>query len=170
MPASRSSRWRSPWRLDGRVRGRGRRTRPPRARSNCSSFRGTRSCAGERLHARRRPCGAALERSARLTSSDVVATLDLRAARPGRRLFQLTPENVRVPFGVEVVQVTPSSIAMVFETSATRADLALSRDRRQSAPGFVVGAVTTDPKTIEVTRARERGGASDRGGDRGGLG
>ena len=42
-------------------------------------------------------------------AGDIVAVLDLRGARPGRRLFQLTPEQVRVPFGVEVVQVTPST-------------------------------------------------------------
>jgi len=86
-----------------------------------------------------------------VTASDVVATLDLRAARPGRRLFQLTPENVRVPFGVEVVQVTPSSIAMVFEKSATRQIRIAPEIEGNPAPGFIVGAVTIDPKTIEVT-------------------
>ncbi len=86
-----------------------------------------------------------------VTSSDVVATLDLRAARPGRRLFQLMPENVRVPFGVEVVQVTPSSIAMVFEKSATRQIPIAPEVEGNPAPGFIVGTVTADPKTIEVT-------------------
>ena len=86
-----------------------------------------------------------------VTSGDVVAMLDLRAARPGRRLFQLTPENVRVPFGVEVVQVTPSSIAMVFEKSATRQIPIAPEIEGNPAPGFIVGTVTADPKTIEVT-------------------
>ena len=87
----------------------------------------------------------------RVTPSDVVATLDLRAARPGRRLFQLTPENMRVPFGVEVVQVTPSSIAIVFEKSATRQIPIAPEVEGNPAPGFIVGNVTADPKTIEVT-------------------
>jgi hypothetical protein len=39
----------------------------------------------------------------RVGAGDIVAVLDLKTARPGRRLFQLTPEQVRVPFGVEVV-------------------------------------------------------------------
>ncbi len=105
-----------------------------------------------------------------VTSGDVVAMLDLRAARPGRRLFQLTPENVRVPFGVEVVQVTPSSIAMVFEKSATRQIRIAPRDRRQS--GARVRRRRRDDRSEDDRgdRARERGGASDRGGDRGGLG
>src|SRR4029077_6490622 len=35
----------------------------------------------------------------RLSPGDVVAVMDLRAARVGRRLFHLTPEQVRAPFG-----------------------------------------------------------------------
>lgn len=86
-----------------------------------------------------------------VTAGDIVAMLDLRATRPGRRLFQLTAENIRVPFGVEVVQVSPSSIAMVFEKSATRLIPIVPEVEGNPAPGFIVGAVTADPKTIEVT-------------------
>ena len=35
-----------------------------------------------------------------LGAGDIVAQLDLKAARAGRRLYQITPEQVRVPFGV----------------------------------------------------------------------
>src|SRR2546421_2831183 len=56
----------------------------------------------------------------RVSAGEVVAVLDLRGARAGRRLFPLTPEQVRVPFGVEIVQVTPSAIAMAFQPSASR--------------------------------------------------
>src|SRR5947208_8118774 len=56
----------------------------------------------------------------RLSASDAVAVLDLRGARAGRRLFRVTPEQVRVPFGIEVVQVTPATVALVFENSASR--------------------------------------------------
>ena len=62
--------------------------------------------------------------------------------RPGRRLFQLTPEQVRVPFGVEVVQVTPPSIALTFENSATRVvPVVAGASRATPAPGFVVGTL-----------------------------
>src|ERR1700730_15931565 len=37
----------------------------------------------------------------RLSSGDVVAVIDLRGAREGRRVFPLTPDPVRAPFGVE---------------------------------------------------------------------
>src|SRR5438309_9273813 len=37
----------------------------------------------------------------RVGAGDVVAVLDLHTAQSGRRLFPLTPDQVRVPFGVE---------------------------------------------------------------------
>src|SRR4249920_2706171 len=36
----------------------------------------------------------------RVSAGDVVAVLDLHAARAGSRLFPVTPEQVRAPFGV----------------------------------------------------------------------
>src|ERR671934_2881481 len=53
----------------------------------------------------------------RVAAGEVVAVLDLRSARAGQRLFPLTPDQVRAPFGVEIVQVTPSAIAIAFEPS-----------------------------------------------------
>ena len=86
----------------------------------------------------------------RTAPGEIVAVLDLHAARPGRRLFQLTPEHVRTPFGVEVVQVTPASIAMVFEPVATRKLPIVPALEGDPEPGYVVGAVTVDPPTVEV--------------------
>ena len=56
----------------------------------------------------------------RLVPGDLVASIDLSSAQPGRRLFHISPERVKVPFAVEVTQVTPSSVAIRFEPSATR--------------------------------------------------
>lgn len=86
----------------------------------------------------------------RVGAGDVVAVLDLRAARPGRRLFPLTPDQVRVPFGVEVVQVTPSAVAMAFESSSTREVPVVPTVDGRPAPGYVVGPMTSEPNTVEV--------------------
>jgi YbbR domain-containing protein len=86
----------------------------------------------------------------RVGPGDVVAVLDLRSARAGRRLFPLTPDQVRVPFGVEVVQVTPSAVAMAFEASATREVPVVPSVDGRPAPGYVVGPMSADPKTVEV--------------------
>lgn len=86
----------------------------------------------------------------RVAAGDVVAVLDLRSARSGRRLFPLNPRDVRVPFGVEVVQVQPSALAMAFEPSASRQVPVMPAVDGRPAPGYVVGSLTADPKTVEV--------------------
>ena len=87
---------------------------------------------------------------AQMTAGDVVAVLDLSAAGPGQRLFTMTPEQVRVPFGVEVVQVQPATIAMVFDRSESRELRVRAVWEGDPAPGFVVGRVTVDPAAVEV--------------------
>ena len=86
----------------------------------------------------------------RVSVGDVVAVVDLGGARPGRRLFQLTPDQVRVPAGVEVVQVMPATVAMVFEPSATRQVPVVSDLEGRPAAGFIVGITTIDPPSVDV--------------------
>jgi len=86
----------------------------------------------------------------RLSASDLVAELDLRSARPGRRLFHLTPEQVRAPFGVDVVQVNPATIAMSFETSATRRLPVVPAIQGKPAPGYVLQKIVAEPATVQV--------------------
>jgi YbbR domain-containing protein len=86
----------------------------------------------------------------RVGPGDIVAVLDLRLARTGRRLYQLTPEQVRVPFGVQVVQVVPPSLALVFEKSATKVVHVTPALEGNPAPGYVVGKPTVEPATVEV--------------------
>ena len=86
----------------------------------------------------------------RLGQGDIMAVLDLHGVRPGRRLFQLTPEQVRVPFGIEVVQVMPTSVVMVFENSATRTVPVVPSVEGAPAPGYILGKMTADPATVEI--------------------
>jgi YbbR domain-containing protein len=92
-------------------------------------------------------------------AGDIVAVLDLRSARPGRRLYQITPEQVRAPFGVEIVQVTPPTVALLFENTATRQVPVVPSVEGDPAPGFTVGKPLSNPATVEVVgpeRAVER--------------
>lgn len=87
----------------------------------------------------------------RIGSGELVAVLDLRSARPGpQRLFHLTGADVRAPFGVEVVQVNPSTLFMGFEPSATKLVPIVPDTEGLPAPGFEVGTVTAEPSTVEV--------------------
>jgi YbbR domain-containing protein len=86
----------------------------------------------------------------RLGAGDVIAVLDLRTARPGRRLYTVTPEQVRVPFGIDVVQIVPSAIAMAFEPSATRQVKVVPAVDGRPAPGYIVGPASVDPASVEI--------------------
>ena len=86
----------------------------------------------------------------RVTAGDVVAVLDLHTAQSGRRLFPLTPDQVRVPFGVEIVQVQPSAVTMAFEPSASREVPIMPAVDGRPAPGYVIGLLSAEPRVVEV--------------------
>jgi len=86
----------------------------------------------------------------RMGAGDLAAVLDLRTARPGRRLFHLTPAQVTVPYGINVVQVGPSTLMMEFETSGVRVVPVEPDIEGRPAAGFEVTKVTSDPQTVEV--------------------
>lgn len=86
----------------------------------------------------------------RLDPGDVVAMLDLAAARPGSRLFHIRTDEVRVPYGVSVQQLTPATIALELENSARRLVPVQPAIEGEPAPGFVAGKVTATPAAVEV--------------------
>jgi YbbR domain-containing protein len=87
---------------------------------------------------------------ARLAPSDTSAVVDLRSARPGRRLFHLTAAHVKVPYGMDVVQVAPATLPIQFENSGVRVLQVRPSIEGRPAPGFEVVGVTSDPATVEV--------------------
>ena len=86
----------------------------------------------------------------RMGAGDLAAVLDLRTARPGRRLFHLTPTQVIVPYGIDVVQVGPSTLTMEFEMSGVRTVPVEPAVEGRPAAGFEVTKVTSDPETVQV--------------------
>ena len=86
----------------------------------------------------------------RMAAGDMSAVIDLATARPGRRLFHITQNQVNVPYGIEIVQVGPSTLTMQFEMSAIRAVKVEPDIDGHPAPGFEVTQVTSDPATVEV--------------------
>lgn len=86
----------------------------------------------------------------RIATGELVAVLDLRSARSGQRLFHLDGDDVRTPFGVDVVQVNPSTVSMIFESSGSKVVPVVPSVEGEPADGFVVGTVTAEPSTVEV--------------------
>ena len=87
----------------------------------------------------------------RIAAGELVAVLDLRRASNGRgQLFHLLDADVRSPFGVQVVQVTPSTISMSFEASKSKRVPIVPTFDGEPAHGYVVGAVTSNPPMVDV--------------------
>jgi YbbR domain-containing protein len=95
----------------------------------------------------------------RLQAGEIVAVLDLSGGRAGSRLFHIRPDEVRAPFGVEVEQVMPPTLALEMEKSAHRTVPVVAPTEGDPAPGFVVGHIAVDPPTVEIvgpdTRVRQ---------------
>lgn len=86
----------------------------------------------------------------RMTAADMSAVLDLSTARPGRRLFHITSSQVNVPYGLEIVQVGPSTLMMEFEMSGIRLVKVEPDVDGRPANGYEITKVTSDPEMVEV--------------------
>jgi YbbR domain-containing protein len=89
-------------------------------------------------------------RLSRIAAGEVVAVVDLQGARPGQRLFHVSASDVRAPFGVEVVQVAPSSLYMTFEPSVTKAVPIVPEVEGDPADGFEIVTRTAEPAIVDV--------------------
>ena len=92
----------------------------------------------------------------RLQPGDVVARVDLQQARPGSRLFTVRHEEVRSPFGVEVAQVLPGTLGIELEKTGRRMVPVVAELDGEPAPGFIVGARTAEPATVEIVGPESR--------------
>jgi YbbR domain-containing protein len=86
----------------------------------------------------------------RVAAADLATIVDVSGARPGQRLFQLAQSSVRAPFGVDVVQVSPATVAVAFEETGTRMLPVTPAVVGKPADGYVVARVTSNPAVVEV--------------------
>jgi YbbR domain-containing protein len=92
----------------------------------------------------------------RLEPTEIVATIDLTDARPGVRVFPLTADHISVPLGVEVKAVDPSTVSLNLEKATTAEAVVRPTIDGEPAPGYEVGEVTIDPKTVVVVGPESR--------------
>ena len=86
----------------------------------------------------------------RMGAGDMSAVIDLSTARPGRRLFHITQSQVNVPYGIDIVQVGPSTLTMEFELSGIRRVKVEPDIDGHPADGYEVTSVRSDPEMVEV--------------------
>jgi YbbR domain-containing protein len=86
----------------------------------------------------------------RLVPGEVVAVLDLTAARSGTRLFHMLTDEVRVPYGVTVSQVNPAAVPLTFEPAATRVVPVVPVVDGDPAPGYRTGRILSSPEHVTI--------------------
>jgi YbbR domain-containing protein len=91
-----------------------------------------------------------------LDVGDVLAPIDLEGAEEGERIVQLAPDQIRVPFGVQVVKVTPSFLTLNLERSVTKAVPVRPRLLGRPAPGYEVAEIASEPAEIRVRGPKSR--------------
>ncbi|HVN17389.1 MAG TPA: CdaR family protein [Dongiaceae bacterium] len=89
-----------------------------------------------------------------LKNNEVQAELDLNGISAGERTFDLTGRQVRHPHDIEVVQVVPSELHLVFDTRATRTVEIHPRVTGNFATGEQIVKVETDPAQITISGPR----------------
>jgi YbbR domain-containing protein len=85
-----------------------------------------------------------------ISPRDVSAMLDLSTVRPGEKIVQLTNQNVRVPFGVEVVRVNPSQVRLDLENTVSKTLPVVVQLDGETAPGFEITGTSVTPQSVEV--------------------
>jgi len=85
----------------------------------------------------------------RLQASDVHVEIDVGGMKPGERTFDLT-RAISVPDRLEVAQVVPSEVHLVFDTRATRRVPVKPRVIGTFAAGYGIGQIESDPADVEL--------------------
>lgn len=86
-----------------------------------------------------------------LAQESVHAVIDLQGAVPGERTYDLDTSHIQVPHEVEVMQVTPTRLRLVFDTRATRQVPVIPRIVGTLPPGYHVQSVVANPSMLTIT-------------------
>ncbi len=91
-----------------------------------------------------------------LGPGDVSAQIDLVGAHEGERIVHLTERSIRVPFGVQVVKITPSSLSLNFEHTLQKTVPIRPRLIGRPAEGFEVAGMSAQPAEVRIAGPKSR--------------
>jgi YbbR domain-containing protein len=82
--------------------------------------------------------------------------VDLAGAHPGANIIPLRIDEVNAPFGVEVLQIEPSSVTVNLERAGQMDVLVRPTVEGVPADGYVTGAILVEPRTVTVAGPESR--------------
>jgi YbbR domain-containing protein len=96
-----------------------------------------------------------------LNASEVHAVINMRGAAPGEHTYDLSPDNIRVPRSVKVMQIVPSQIHVSFDRSIERTVRVQPRVIGTLVSGYGIRQVKAQPETITILGPERRVSAID---------
>ncbi|HSP07398.1 MAG TPA: CdaR family protein [Acidobacteriota bacterium] len=85
-----------------------------------------------------------------LQAQEISVWLDLKDTRPGAQIFSLTNENVRVPYGLTVLRISPPQVALTIEEILSRTVPVVPRLEGALPEGYVVTQKVVTPPQVEI--------------------
>ncbi len=92
----------------------------------------------------------------RLNPGDVSAIVDLRGMAEGEHIVHLTPESIRVPFGVKVVKISPAILTLNLEHTLQKTVTIHPRLLGRPAPGYEVAEIEAEPREVRISGPKSR--------------
>src|SRR6202000_999041 len=92
----------------------------------------------------------------RLQRSDIQAQINLGSAQPGEHTFDLTAEQVRKPFGLDVEQVVPAQFQLLLDTRLTRPVEVHPRVVGSFADGYSILKIVVAPRLVTISGPKAR--------------
>ncbi len=87
----------------------------------------------------------------KLSPAQITADIDLSDSREGLNTFRLQPGDIKMPRGIEVTRIRPSSVVIWMERLLTlRVPVEVKLEGKPD-PGYRVSAVTAEPTFVEVS-------------------
>jgi len=91
-----------------------------------------------------------------VTAKNVSTTIDLSRMRAGEKIVALSPQNVQVPFGAEVIRVNPSTVRFSLERTLVKTVPIVPVVVGQPAEGYEIHEVKLSPAIAQVEGPESR--------------
>lgn len=90
----------------------------------------------------------------RLTPGDIDVHIDLSNVVVGTNSFLLDADQITVPVGAAVIQVSPSQVEVTLDMTVSKSVPVVAMTRGTPADGYVIGEIAVEPATIKLTGAQ----------------
>jgi len=89
-----------------------------------------------------------------LAPGDIDVHVDLSNVIEGTNSFAISPDEILVPVGTKVIQVSPSQVDVLLDATGDKTVPVKPITRGIPVEGYILGEITVEPKVITITGAR----------------